>query len=167
MKFNHFEGWGLMDHIDVKLLELLQADSRITVSELSKRLSLSRPSVSERLHRLEEKQVIEGYTARVSLPSIGRDILLFIQLSTLKIAVSEFEQLITEEQDILECHRVTGPVSYFIKAAVSDMNSMRKLIDRLITYGNVNTSIVLTSPVSYRSVLPTNFKSNGEEPYHK
>ena len=143
-----------MDHIDRALLELLQHDGRITISELSKKLALSRPSVSERIARLEERGVIEHYSARVAHAKVGLDILLFIQVSELKIPHLEFENLIAKEEAVLECHRVTGPINYLLKAAVPDMNGMRELIDRLIPYGAFNTSTVLTSPVAYRALLP-------------
>jgi len=66
-----------MDQIDRKIIAAIQEDSRITVSELSKLLSLSRPSTAERLMRLREKGVIEAYTARISLPAIGKEIIYF------------------------------------------------------------------------------------------
>lgn len=143
-----------MDKMDCDILKLLQDNGRMTISELSKELALSRPSMSERLVRLQEKGVIEGFTARVSLKEIGKDILLLIQVSGLKVALSDFEEVIKDEAEIIECHRVTGEVSYFLKAAVSDVNSMRALIDRLIPYGTINTSTVLNSPVPYRTILP-------------
>lgn len=143
-----------MDQLDIKLLELLQKNARITISDLSAELSLSRPSITERLHRLQEKGIIEEYSARVSLSAVGREILLIIQVSGLKVSLQEFEDFIKREEEIIECHRVTGEVSYFLKAAVSNMNSMRLLIDRLIPYGNINTSTVLSSPVPYRYILP-------------
>ncbi|WP_100397774.1 Lrp/AsnC family transcriptional regulator [Bacillus sp. FJAT-44742] len=143
-----------MDEIDTRLLEILQLDGRIKISDLSKRLALSRPSVTERLHRLEENGVIEWYGAKVSPAAIGRGVMVFIQVSDLKITPKDFEEMIKEETDIIECHRVTGTVGYFLKAALTDMDSMRILIDRLIPYGNINTSVVLTSPVPYRTLLP-------------
>ncbi|RSK27688.1 Lrp/AsnC family transcriptional regulator [Bacillus sp. HMF5848] len=143
-----------MDKLDVKILEILQRNSRTTVSELSKELALSRPSISERLLRLQEKGIIEEFTTRVSLAAIGREILLIILVSNVKVSLSEFEEFVRHEQEIIECHRVTGEVSYFIKAAVSNMNGMRLLIDRLLSFGQINTSTVLTSPVPYRYVLP-------------
>lgn len=143
-----------MDLLDVKLLELLQDNSRITVSELSKKLSLSRPSVTERIIRLQEDGIIEEFTARISLPAIGRDIVLFIQLGSLKAPPEQIEKIISAETDILECHRVTGHINYLIKAAVSGMDDMRKLIDRLIPFGEVNTAISILSPVPYRHVYP-------------
>jgi Lrp/AsnC family transcriptional regulator, leucine-responsive regulatory protein len=143
-----------MDLIDIKLLELLQRNSRMTISDLSVELSLSRPSITERLQRLQERGVIEEFTTRVSLPGVNREILLIILVSGLKVSVNEFEELVKKEEEIIECHRVTGEVSYFIKAAVSNMNCMRLLIDRLIPFGQINTSTVLASPVPYRHIVP-------------
>lgn len=143
-----------MDPIDVSLLRFLQENGRVTISELSKQLSLSRPSITERLLRLQERGVIEGFTARVSPAAVGRDTLLIIQISDLKVPVVEFEKIIAEDSDIIECHRVTGHISYFIKAAVQGIDGLRLLVDRLIPYGNVHTSVVLTSPVTFRSILP-------------
>lgn len=143
-----------MDYVDIRLLELLQTDGRMTISDLSKCLSLSRPSISERLHRLQEKRIIEGFSAQVSLAAVGRNILLFIEMSQLRIPAYEFEKIIEKNLNIIECHRVTGTVSYFIKAAVSGMDSLRVLVDQLIPYGSVNTSIVLSSPIVNRHIIP-------------
>jgi len=144
-----------MDQIDIRLLELLQLEGRTSISDLSKKLSLSRPSISERLNRLEEKGVIEGFSARVSPKAIGRDVLVFIQLSQLRIhSYSDFEKSIQENPDIIECHRLTGEVSYLLKAAVTGMEHLSQLIDHLLPYGNVNTSLVLSSPVPFRCITP-------------
>ena len=147
-----------MDQIDVNLLKLLQADSRMTISELSKHLALSRPSVSERVHRLQEKGIVEEFSARVSPAAVGRETMLFVQISELKVTPHEFERFIKEEEDIIECHRVTGEISYFIKAAVRGMEGLGQFVDRLIPYGKINTSIVLGSPVPYRHIFPGNEK---------
>ncbi|MCM3791799.1 Lrp/AsnC family transcriptional regulator [Priestia megaterium] len=143
-----------MDQIDAQLLSILQRDGRMTISDLSKKLALSRPSVSERLQRLQERGVIQRFSATVSPKALGRDTQLFIQVSELKRKPEEFEDFIEQNEDVLECHRVTGPVSYFIKAAVSGMDGLRMLVDELIPYGNVNTSIILKSPVENRMITP-------------
>lgn len=108
-----------MDQIDARLLILLQEDARMTISDLSKQLSLSRPSVTERLHRLQERGIIQGFTAIVSPSAIGRSIMLMIQISDLKVSASEWEKMIVQEEDVIECHRVTGEIGYIIKAAVN------------------------------------------------
>jgi Lrp/AsnC family transcriptional regulator, leucine-responsive regulatory protein len=143
-----------MDALDVRMLKLLQENGRITVSQLSQVLLLSRPSVSERLNRLQEQGVIAGFGARVPPAGVGRSMLLFILISQLRVNSNEFEKQIKTQPYILECHRVTGSVSYLLKAAVSGMESLQKLVDQLIPFGTVNTSIVLSSPVPYRPVLP-------------
>ncbi|MBU5263493.1 Lrp/AsnC family transcriptional regulator [Bacillus atrophaeus] len=143
-----------MDKIDRKILELLQEDARITIIELSKKLNLSRPSVNERLRRLQENDVIQGFTARVSAEAIGKGTIVIIQIGNLKIECRRFEELIKEETDILECHRVTGTNSYFLKAAVATMKDLEALVDRLIPYGQLNTSVVLSSPILSRPLLP-------------
>ncbi len=144
----------MMDQLDRSLLQLLQEDGRMTVSELSKRLALSRPSISERLLRLQEKGVITGFGARVSPAAVGRNIQLIIQMSELKVSPSEFEKRIMKDEEIIECHRVTGTVSYMLKAAVTGMDALSELVERLMPFGNVNTSVILSSPVTNRTILP-------------
>ncbi|UFJ42841.1 Lrp/AsnC family transcriptional regulator [Brevibacillus humidisoli] len=143
-----------MDHIDRQILERLQTDGRISLSQLSKELNLSRPSVAERMRRLQDKGIVEGFTARISRTAIDRGILVLIQIGELKTDGGCFEEYVKTDPDIMECHRVTGGSSYMIKAAVSSMERLEALVDRLIPYGQVNTSIVLSSPVSRRILLP-------------
>lgn len=143
-----------MDSIDIQILKILQEDGRITISDLSKALSLSRPSVTERLTRLMEAGVISKISAVVPPAKVGRNILLFIQVSEITTAYSEFEAMVANHPDILECHRITGVVDYLLKAAVNDMDHLRKLSDDLIEYGTINTSIVLKSPISSKNILP-------------
>ncbi|WZX99313.1 Lrp/AsnC family transcriptional regulator [Bacillus sp. FSL W7-1360] len=143
-----------MDKMDREILRLLQEDGRMTVSDLSKALSLSRPSMSERLHRLRERGVIEKFSARVSLDKIGKAMLVVIQVGGLKVSLQAFEEVIQTEEAVIECHRVTGEVSYFLKAAVANVHELRELIDRLVPFGTINTSTVLHSPVHERMLLP-------------
>ncbi len=143
-----------IDEVDMQLLCILQQDGRITLSELSKKLNLSRPSVTERMNRLRDHGVIEGIGARLSFSKVGRSISAFIQLSDVSVAYQTFEEFVAHHDKILECHRITGAISYMMKVAVKDMNELDELVDDLISYGTVNTSIILKSPVSYKTVTP-------------
>lgn len=147
-------GGAILDEIDITLLRLLQENSRCTVSELSRELNLSRPSITERIIRLQEQGVIEEFSSRICLKAVGKEVLLFIEMGALKVAPEVFESKFLNDEDILECHRVSGKSDYILKAAVNNIGAMTTLIDRLIPYGNVNTSVVLSSPVSYRHILP-------------
>lgn len=102
---------------------------------------------------MQENGVIQGFTARVSPETIGKSTLVIIQIGNLKVECRRFEEMIKEETDILECHRVTGTNSYFIKAAVASMKDLEAFVDRLIPFGQLNTSVVLSSPILYRPLL--------------
>ncbi|MGM0890335.1 MAG: Lrp/AsnC family transcriptional regulator [Bacillota bacterium] len=143
-----------MDYIDYKILKLLQEDSRVTIIQLSKELHLSRPSINERLRRLQECGIIEGFTTRISPEAIGKGVQAIIQMGNIKCSCREFEEKIKGKKDILECHRVTGTDSYFMKTAVASIRHLEDLVDNLIPYGQVTTSIILSSSVSHRPLLP-------------
>ena len=113
-----------MDEIDKKITLLLQEDARMTITEMTEHLHLSRPSVTERLKRLQDAGIIEKYTARISLDIIGKSIQAFLRIENLKVPCKKFEEKIYEEQRILECHRVTGESSYYLKVAVHSMKEL-------------------------------------------
>lgn len=142
-----------MDEIDKKITLLLQEDARMTITEMTEHLHLSRPSVIERLKRLQDAGIIEKYTARISLDIIGKSIQAFLRIENLKVPCKKFEEKIYEEQRILECHRVTGESSYYLKVAVHSMKELEELIDIVIPFGTVKTSMILSSPIPYRSVI--------------
>lgn len=142
-----------MDEIDKKITLLLQEDARMTITEMTEHLHLSRPSVTERLKRLQDAGIIEKYTARISLDIIGKSIQAFLRIENLKVPCKKFEEKIYEEQRILECHRVTGESSYYLKVAVHSMKELEELIDIVILFGTVKTSMILSSPIPYRSVI--------------
>ncbi|MDL2417963.1 Lrp/AsnC family transcriptional regulator [Bacillus tropicus] len=142
-----------MDEIDKKITLLLQEDARMTITEMTEHLHLSRPSVTERLKRLQDTGIIEKYTARISLDAVGKSIQAFLRIENLKIPCKKFEEKIYVEYRILECHRVTGESSYYLKVAVHSMKELEELIDIVIPFGTVKTSMILSSPIPYRSVI--------------
>lgn len=143
-----------MDNIDKKIIELLQESGRIPIVEITKQLHLSRPSVNERLRKLHEQGIIKKYTAVISADAIGKELQAILMIKNLKIPCRTFEGKIIDEAGILECHRVTGENSYYIKIAVSSKNELEQLIDRLIPFGTINTSIILSSPIENKPLLP-------------
>jgi len=143
-----------MDLIDCSLLQFIQEDSRITVNELSKRLLLSQLSIRKRLQRLEKNGIIQGFTVIISPDAIGKSVKAIIQIANLKIKTQQFEEIIKGEKDILECHRITGINSYFMKTAFSSIKQLEAFTNRLSLYGKVDTSLIIASPVSHQISLP-------------
>ncbi len=143
-----------MDEIDINMLTILQKDGRIAISELSKQLALSRPSVTERLNRLQEQGIIKGFKAIVPPASVGRTLLVMIELDELKVTPNEIESILSQEPRVIECHRATGHVHFYVKAALRDIEDLQELIERLIPYCNTRTSILLGESIEEKLILP-------------
>ncbi len=143
-----------MDPIDQLIIEILQEDSRTSVTEISRRVNLSRPSVNERLMKMTEKGIIEGFTARVPPEKIGYEVSFIMEISELSISWKQMESMLLEIPYITEYHRVTGNSNYFAKASVPDIETMNELLSRLMKHCHVSSSIILHSPLINRPLKP-------------
>ena len=148
------ESEKLLDQIGWKILRELQTDARLSFTELGRRVGLTTPAVIERVKRLEEAGIIVGYRAEINPARIGLPITAFIRMSISGVDYSRIIDAANESTEVLECHRGTGGDSFIMKVAVSSVEHLQNLIDRLTPYGITTTSIVLSSPVKNRIVEP-------------
>lgn len=142
----------LLDDINWKLLRLLQANARCSFSELGRAVGLSSPAVAERVRRLEEAGVIAGFHAAVNPAKVGLPLLAFMRLAEVGDRGERVAALAHELPEVIECHRVTGSDSYILKIMATSIAHLEALIDRFNPYGQVTTSLVLSSPVVRHSV---------------
>src|SRR4051812_8199962 len=104
-----------MDAIDLRILEILQRDARVTQQDIAKRVRLSQPSVADRIRKLEARGVILGYFAKVDPGLLGKDITAFIGVGISHPKYFEqFGKRMLALPDVLECHRVAGNESYIL-----------------------------------------------------
>ncbi|UQX89341.1 Lrp/AsnC family transcriptional regulator [Jatrophihabitans telluris] len=143
-----------MDAVDWRILDELQADARISQNELSRRVKLSAPSVAERVRRLADTGVIEGYSARVNPAALGRPVQAFVQLDCYGPRCILKDASVLDWPEILELHRVTGEGCSLLRVAVADMAAFQDLIDRLAGYGKPSSSLLLASPLSWKPYEP-------------
>jgi Lrp/AsnC family leucine-responsive transcriptional regulator len=141
-----------LDELNWRILVELQRDGRLSHAELGRRVGLSQPAVAERVRRLEESGVIEGYHAAIDLAKAGRPVSAVIRIATRTGQPAVLTALIRDLPDVLECHRITGDDCYTLKIAVASVGDLQALIDRLVPYGHPTTSIILSSPVTHRIV---------------
>ena len=141
-----------MDPISWKILELLQQNARLTYAELGRKVGLSTPATSERVHRLEEAGIITGYHATVNLARLGLPIRVLVRLTIHggDVLVARAVTAMREMPEISRCHRITGAESFVLEADVSSIRHLEALIDRLSALGATETSTVLSSPVERR-----------------
>jgi len=138
-----------LDKIDLKLIELLSANGRVRRNELAEVVGLSIPSVSERLEKLQDKGVIKGYTVIVDDKKLGFDITVFIRVVMESSKYYEtFLEKVSHEDEIVECHSITGEGSHILKARTQNTGSLEKLLARIQSWQGVagtQTSVVLSS----------------------
>ena len=154
---------GLLDDVNWRILSELQQNARLSYSELGRRVGLTPPAVAERIHRMEEAGIIEGYHAVLNLERVGLPLLALIRIACSERNCQTFGILAKDIPEILECCRVTGGDSYIVKVAVSSVQHLESLIDRLMPYGETITALVLSSPVTHRIVLPPDRASGALE----
>jgi DNA-binding Lrp family transcriptional regulator len=134
-----------MDKVNHEILDILQVDGRISMTELGKRVNLSTPAVTERVRKLEEQGVIVGYKAQVNPDKIGKSVKAFILVETHRC--KPFREFCRKNPLVIECHRLTGQYSYLVKIITDDYESLESFIDSTMDYGQPYTMINLSSPV--------------------
>ena len=139
-----------MDELDWKMLSLLQQNGRATHTELAREVHLSVPAATERVRRLEEAGIIEGYVARVNPGAAGYPVSALVGITVPQPAKAKFLKLLNSISEVLECHHVTGADSYVMRLVAVSMADLERLIERINLYGETRTSIVMSTPLERR-----------------
>jgi Lrp/AsnC family transcriptional regulator, leucine-responsive regulatory protein len=145
---------GGMDATDRRILSELQADGRLTIAELGRRINLSAPAAAERMQRLERAGVITGYHAAVDPKQLGYPLAAIVRIAPSTSQFDRIRELARESPEVVECHRITGEDCFFLKLHVRDVEHLEQVIDAFAFFGQTTTSIMQTSPVPRRAVQP-------------
>lgn len=123
------------DRIDRMILDILQRDGRIAISELASRVNLSTTPCSERVKRLERDRIIMGYHARLNPEKLEKNLLVFLEIKLSAKSGDVFEQVardLSEIPEVLECHLISGDFDYLVKARLKEMSAYRRLLGDLL-----------------------------------
>ena len=141
---------GDLDATDVRILDALVVDARISIADLARSVGLSPPSVSERIKRLEEVGVIEGYTLTINPKALGLPIAAWLRIRPIPGQLQKVADILRGLREIVECDRITGEDCFIARAHVQSVEELEKLIDQVIPHAMTNTSIIQSSPVKRR-----------------
>jgi Lrp/AsnC family leucine-responsive transcriptional regulator len=139
----------MLDELDLKILKTLQQNGRTKRNELAEEIQLSVPSVSERLKKLEDNRIIQGYYTKVNRQAFGYDILAFILV--MMDSSKHYKDLIKHVEKhphILECYSVLGEGSHLLKVCVKNTEALEKLLSEIQTWPGVTgtkTTYVLST----------------------
>ncbi len=125
----------VLDRIDHQILDILQQEGRIAISELAARVNLSTTPCSERVKRLEREGVILGYHARLNPKMVDRNLLVFLEIKLSAKSGDVFEQVaenLSALPEVLECHLISGEFDYLVKARLKEMSAYRRLLGDLL-----------------------------------
>jgi Lrp/AsnC family leucine-responsive transcriptional regulator len=142
-----------LDETNVRLLTELQADARLSLAELGRRVGLSSPAVAERLQRLEQDGVIRGYSADVDPRAVGYTLTAVIRVRPAPREIAKVAELAARTPEVVECNRITGDDCYIMRAHVRDVEHLEEVIDRFVIFGQTTTSILQSSPVPRRGLV--------------
>ncbi len=143
---------GLLDETDCRLLAELQADARLSLAELGRRVGLSSPAVSERLQRLEQQEVILGYRAQLDPRALGFPLSAVVRVRPAPRQLHQVGELARRTPEVVDCRRITGDDCYIMTAHVRSVEHLEEVIDRFAAYGQTTTSIVQSAPVPARGL---------------
>ncbi|KPF53013.1 MULTISPECIES: Lrp/AsnC family transcriptional regulator [Rhizobium/Agrobacterium group] len=138
------------DTADRKIVDALAHDARLSLKELAARAGLSSPACSERLRRLEERGVLLGYAADVSLDALGYPLQAIMRVRPLPGMLHIVEKIILETPEIIECDKITGDDCFVCRVAVRNMADLDRVHDRITEKAQTNTAMVKSTPLKRR-----------------
>ena len=141
-----------LDETNRRLLVELQANARLSLAELGRRVGLSSPAVAERLARLEGDGTILGYRAELDPRALGLPLSIVIRVRPSPRQLHQVGEVAKATPEVVECRRITGEDCYVMTAHVRSVEHMEEVIDRFTGYGQTTTSIVQSSPVPRRGI---------------
>jgi Lrp/AsnC family leucine-responsive transcriptional regulator len=139
-----------LDPVNVRLLDELQKNPRMTMSELGRRLDMSSPAVTDRVQRLEDNGIITGYRLELDPRALGWPVAAFVRIRPGPGQLNRIADLARQTPEVVECHRITGEDCFLMKVHVTEIAKLEEVLDRFLMYGQTTSSIVQSSPVPGR-----------------
>lgn len=141
-----------LDEVDWHILKLLQHNARLSYAEIGRQVGLTSPAVTERMRRLEESGIIEGYQARLNLVKIGLTMQAFVHVNVPSEAYIPFKQALKQRSEVLMAHHVTGGTAFVVLIGATSIAHLEQLVTQLGKYGPTQTFICLSTHINHRVV---------------
>ena len=135
----------MLDYTDMKILDELSRNSRITMKELGEKVHLTGPATSARVAKLEDSGVIEGYTIKVNRVKLGCYIHAFITIITESIFHQPYLSFIkTQDEYLINNYKISGDGCYVLECRFPSNELMNQFLEELNKHANYKLSIVIS-----------------------
>ena len=141
-----------IDDLNWKILECLQENARASFATIGRQVGLTPPAVAERVKKMEDLEIIEGYKTMVSHALTGHQLKAIITLRAFMGKLKPFLATVITFKEVVNCYRITGNENIVMEVLLKDQFHLEKFIDRLIQYGETRTHIILSNVVSNASI---------------
>jgi Lrp/AsnC family transcriptional regulator, leucine-responsive regulatory protein len=139
-----------IDATDRAIITALSENGRITVRELAAQIGLSSPSVTERIHKLQDAGAIRGYTISIDPTVFGLGIVAHVRIRAMPGQLPKLTQMLIDAPEVVEADRVTGEDCFVARVMVGDLHHLQCLVDRFLPFASTDTAIVQSSTVNRR-----------------
>jgi len=143
-----------IDTLNWKILSCLQTNARQSNAEIGRQVGISSPAVSERIKKMEDAGIIQGYKTWVSPFDTGYQLKAIITLRAFMGKLKPFLEKVTTYDEVLNCYRITGNENIVMEVVLQNQKHLETFIDQLISYGETKTQIVLSHVVKHNAVKP-------------
>lgn len=140
-----------MDQIDRNILFHMENQARLSMTELGKLVGLSQPAVTERVKRLEESGVIEGYRTILNPQKLGKQSTSYLLFRTRECTA--FLDFCRVSPEVVECYRVSGEHNYLLKVMTDSIADLEAFGNRCDKYGTYTTLIAMSSPIASKNLI--------------
>lgn len=142
------------DHLNLKILKCLQENARQSNAEIGRQVGISSPAVSERIKKMEDLGVIQGYSTLVSPFEIGYQLKAIITMRAFMGKLKPFLEKVKTYDEVVNCYRITGDENFVMEVVLKNQKHLEQFIDQLIVYGETKTQIVLSHVVKQKELKP-------------
>lgn len=137
-----------IDDLNWRILSSLQRNSRESFSSIGRKIGLTSPAIAERVKKMEDTGILEGYVAKVSHSKLGYQLKAMITMKAFMGKLKPFLEKVKTLDEVVNCYRITGNENIIMEVVLRDQFHMEKFIDMLIQYGETRTNIILSDVIS-------------------
>lgn len=132
----------MLDATDQAILAALRANARLPWKELGAKVHLTGQAAADRVRRLEDIGIIQGYTIQIEEPP--PPVIALITVFMKSTRHQEFQQFLRQQSEVQEAHRISGEGCYWLKAHLPSSAALTAFLDRLLPFGNYRVNLSLT-----------------------